>query len=72
MSDYLTGARCDTRWRSVRLRLGRLALPLLLLSLSLIPGLVSLRVYESVPFAVVVVALTAMSIGAAAVLFRPR
>ncbi|WP_430335878.1 hypothetical protein [Rhodococcus sp. ACT016] len=52
-------------------RLAKLAVPLLLLPLSAIPGLVTLHVHQSIPSAVVITALTATSIAAAAVLLRP-
>ena len=71
MSDLIC-AGCESRHRSVPDRLRRLKAPLFLMSLAAVPGLISFRVYESVPFAVVNTALTAVSIGAAAVLFRPR
>lgn len=71
MSDLLRSDREDRR-RNRRNRLRRLRVPLLLVSLSVIPGLVSYRVYGSLLFAVVVAVATAASIGAAAIIFRPR
>ncbi|WP_277750162.1 hypothetical protein [Prescottella agglutinans] len=42
------------------------------MALSVVPGVVSFRVYHSLLEAAVVTVLTAASVGAAAILFRPR
>ncbi|MDH6681071.1 hypothetical protein M2284_005315 [Rhodococcus sp. LBL1] len=66
--DVSRESRCPSRNH----RLRRLRAPLLFMALSVVPGLVSFRVYQSILEAAVVTILTAASIGAAAVLFRPR
>lgn len=63
--------RADRRER-LRRRLQRSRVPCLLMSLSAVPGLVSLRVDGSAFFALLVSALTALSVGAAVIVFRPR
>lgn len=72
MPDRSAHTRCDARRRKVWARLPRAWPAPLLLSLSAIPGLVSLQVHKSIPFAAVVTVLTAIGIAAAAVLLRPR
>ncbi|WP_433608549.1 hypothetical protein [Prescottella agglutinans] len=63
--------RESCRW-SRHQRLRKLKAPLLFMVLSVVPGLISFRVYQSLPEAVIVTVLTAASVGAAAVVFRPR
>lgn len=68
--SYRSG-RDGRRW-SPHHRLRRLRAPLLFMALSVVPGVVSFRVYHSLLEAAVVTVLTAASVGAAAILFRPR
>lgn len=63
--------RADRRIRRKR-RLARAKAPLALMSLAVIPAMVSFRVYPSVQFAGLVAALTGLSIGVAAIALRPR
>ncbi|GAB2634326.1 hypothetical protein ABI214_14275 [Prescottella soli] len=72
MRDLLYDVGRESRHWNRRLRLRRLRAPLLFMALSVIPGLISFRVYQSVLEAAVVTILTVASVGAAAVVFRPR
>ncbi|MGF7124008.1 hypothetical protein AB4Z09_11755 [Rhodococcus sp. TAF43] len=72
MPDSLYSSARDSRRPNLRRRLRRLKVPLLFVSLSVLPGLVSFRVYGTILDAAVVTILTALSISAAAFLFRPR
>lgn len=72
MPDLSYGSGRESRRRSRHQRLRRLRAPLLFMVLSVVPGLISFRVYQSLLEAAMVTVLTAASIGAAAVVFRPR
>ncbi|RVW02498.1 hypothetical protein [Rhodococcus spongiicola] len=72
MSDLIHDFGVADRGQRLRRGLQRQKDPLLLMSLSVIPGLITFRVYESIALVVVITVFTAISIAAAAVLFRPR